>query len=173
VLSSTPDHEEPAWYLTSSLDVRDKVFGRLLDLYMFGETYEVESFKISVMLTWQRFSYITRTYPCATVVRNVLGRLELSSGLVQYLIGCYAYYMDAEIAKSDRDGWNTLDSKFLTEVTIQAKERADYDDACAEPNHRWCEYHEHNERATQSECQSKEDRQDDPDVLYIAAKRAP
>lgn len=79
--------EELYWYQTASLDTRGQIFGRLLDLYTFGVTYEVPSFKLDVMLTWQRFSYRKSIYPCATVVRNVNDCLAITSGLVQYIIG--------------------------------------------------------------------------------------
>ncbi|CAO2658744.1 Nn.00g064670.m01.CDS01 [Neocucurbitaria sp. VM-36] len=163
---TTLDGEDLPWYLTSSLNIRGQLFGRLLDLYIFSSTYEIPAFKLDVMLTWQRFSHATDTYPCATVIRNVIQRVPTASGLVQYLIGCYAHYVEIEDLKKNRHRWKTVQSEFLTEVLILALERAEKDDAGNEPNYRWCEYHEHESEGEKATCQRKDGRKGDPDVVY-------
>jgi hypothetical protein len=166
------DSEHLPWYLTSSLDKRGVIFGRLLDLYAFSVTYEVTDFKVAAVIAWQRFSYATSTSPSATVIRNICMAIPLASGLVQYLTGCYAYHIGAENIKKDRSRWKTLPSDFLTEVLILALGRTEEDPAQTyledpnEPNHRWCKYHDHGSEDAEDACRSAEGRQDDPDMVY-------
>ena len=158
--------EELPWYMSSPLNTRGQIFGRLLDLYTFGITYEVPDFKLDVILTWQRFSHTKSTYPSATVVRNIVQRVSITSGLVQYLIGCYAYEVDIDDIKKDRDRFSTMQSEFLTEVLILALGRVKNDTADEEPNKRWCEYHEHETEEAKERCRDKHGRRDDPDMQY-------
>jgi hypothetical protein len=166
--TSTLDDTDLPWYLTSSLNTRGRIFGRLLDLYIFASTYEVPKFKLAVILTWQCFPHTTATYPCETVIYNVCGRLPLSSGLVQYLIACYAHNIHVDDIKEDRLRWKEIPSDFLTEVVIVALERVEDEDEGRKPKSRWCNFHEHETEELKTPClkRREEAREIDPDVWY-------
>ncbi len=161
------------WYLTSSLNTRGQIFGRLLDVYMFCITYEIPALKIAVMLAWQRFSHTTSTYPCPTVTSNIVRGVHLSEGLVQYVIGCYAYYMDIKYMKKNQWRLNTIPSNFLTAVLIMSRIRTENDCDDEEPDNDWCQYHGHNTEQSKKTCQDQDGRKGDPDIRYKAAMRNP
>jgi hypothetical protein len=173
--NTTPilDDTDLPWCLTSSPNVRGRIFGRLLDLYTFASTYEVHRFKLAVILTWQRFSHTTFTYPCATVIHNVRGQLPLSSGLVQYLIGCYTHKIYVDDIKENRLRWKGIPSDFLTEVVIVALERVEDDDEGRKPQSCWYDFHEHETEEAKTLCMDEEARENDPDVVYKVRARRP
>ena len=151
--------EDVPWYLNSSLESRGRIFGRLLDLYHFGITYEAPDFKLAVIITWQRLCRTASTIPCPTVVRNVVQRIPLSEGLVQYLVGCYAYYMSIGDFARNRERWKAIPSDFLTEVVILVLKRVKSDISDAKPNDHWCDYHDHDTDESKEACQNEAGRE--------------
>jgi hypothetical protein len=170
--SADNDGEDLPWYMISSLKAHGQVFGRLLDLYTFSVMYEVPGFKSAVMLAWQRFSYVTSTYPCATVIGNVCQRVPVTSELVRYLVGCYAYYVGAKEIKRNRHQWKDMPSDFITEAFILAlEERVGVARSEHEPNNHWCKYHDHQSEEAAKACQTIKGRDDDPDMVYNCRNR--
>jgi len=115
------------------------------------------------MLAWQRFSYKTKTHPCATVILNVCRAVPLTSGLVQYLVGCYAHHIEPDEIKNDRNRWKTRPSDFLTETLILALGRVEDDADENDATNCWCKYHNHQGDEEKSACQDMKGGVDDPD----------
>ncbi|KAF2833959.1 hypothetical protein CC86DRAFT_451477 [Ophiobolus disseminans] len=88
----------------------------------------------------------------------------------RYLIGCYAHYIDVADIKKDKDRWATMPGDFLTEVLVLILGRVDQNDADNDPNHRWCEYHDHESKDVIRVCREPNERQSDPDMKYELSK---
>ncbi|KAH0565036.1 hypothetical protein GP486_001575 [Trichoglossum hirsutum] len=144
------------WY--SGLDKCEQVFGRLLDLYVFGDTYDILSFKTDVIFEWQRFIISARVPPCPIIVNQALDRLDIESPLCRLLIDCYGSYTD--YLRVDKGYLATLPPIFLVEVLLIALRHVegDYDEDWEE---NWCIYHEHRDREEKDACRKRWDEEED------------
>ncbi|KAH7094771.1 hypothetical protein FB567DRAFT_586125 [Paraphoma chrysanthemicola] len=152
------------WYMTAGHDTRDQIFGQLTHLYSFGTTHEIADFSFAVVLAWQRFSYKTSTYPCATFINHICQRVSLKSGLMQYVINCYANYIPVEDVIEEESRWKTIPSDFLTEVFIVSLEQPKL--WGLGPNEEWCEYHNHDSDEAERSCLERERRPEDPRTWF-------
>ncbi|KAI9769117.1 MAG: hypothetical protein M1840_004468 [Geoglossum simile] len=144
------------WY--SGLKERGRVFGRLLELYIFGDVYKIQSFKTAVILEWQEFSTSKETLPCPTIVKRALDYLDLKSPLCQFLILCYGYYTDYFTISKRR--FSTLPSTFLTEVLMVTFKRLDKDVKSWEED--WCRFHEHQDEEEKQACEASREEEEQP-----------
>lgn len=99
------------------------MFARLLDLYIFANTYKAVIFKGVIMLAFQRYIETTETLPCPTIVKHALDNLDYKSPMCKYLTRCYGHYTDFK--KVNKERFATLSPTFLTDVLLIAFQRTD------------------------------------------------
>ena len=129
---ATAGTEDKLWY--SGVHRKGRVFGRLLDLYIFANTYEIPRFKTAVMLEFQRFVASTDTLPYLTIVKHALDYLDLDSPMCQYLVICYGHYTNSEKVNMKR--FATLSSTFLASVLLITFKRIDVNELVDD----WCDF---------------------------------
>jgi hypothetical protein len=147
------DDAQKLWY--SNLKQRGRVFARLLDLYIFGDTYEIPPFKTAIMLEWQKFSTSQETLPCPTIVKHALDHLDINSSLCQFLILCYGYYTDYFTVNKGR--FATLPSAFLTEVLMVTFARLGRGVESWDED--WCRFHDHRDKEEREACEANREEQ--------------
>ena len=145
------------WY--AGLNSQGRVFGRLVDLYIFAARYDALGIRQATILTLQRCINGLETLPCPTVLKRALDSLEIEVPLCRYLIVCYGSYADYEAMSKERCA--TLSSQFLLDVLDISYARLAYD-SVPDVGEDWCNFHEH-ERGEQDECEGR--REKDADVL--------
>jgi hypothetical protein len=169
--STTPvaiSSEDVSWYMNPSYDASDRVFGRLLDVYIFSIKYEISGLKLATMLTWQRFYYRLTDVLSNDMVRNIYERIPSSSGLTRFLIDNQAFEYKAD--RVEPVSWETLPSRFLTDVLTKVMRRAESKNTLIWPVYRWCDFHEHQTEEEKAVCEGKAGRQEGPDMIYKARK---
>ncbi|KAF2035492.1 hypothetical protein EK21DRAFT_107018 [Setomelanomma holmii] len=163
--TQSSDGADVPWHMISKLKAGDRIFGRLFELFVFANNYEIPKLKIAVVLAWPRFSYASCTLPCAKVVKHMYQHIGCSQGLMQYVVDYYAHYLGVEAVKKARVWWeNIIPGDFVTEVLIVALGRIESDDAKMKPDNRWCDYHHHESEETDGVCQGLVGRALDLDV---------
>ncbi|OQV08067.1 BTB/POZ domain-containing protein isoform 2 [Cladophialophora immunda] len=139
---------------------KGRVFARLLDLYIFADTYKTVSFKNVVMLGFQRYVASSEILPHPTIVKHALDNLDLESPMCKYLTRCYGHYTDFK--KANKKRFATLSPTFLTEVLLIAFRRIDAPDV-DDWDDNWCDYHEHESDQSRADC--KKERPEDADIV--------
>jgi hypothetical protein len=135
-----------------SYSADEYVFGRLLGLHIFSINYEISGLKLATILTWQSCFYSLNVYLQNDLVLNIYERLPPSSGLTQFLIVCQAFEHADRVEPAD---WETLPSRFLTDVLIKVMKRVESKTTLLGPKYRWCDFHEHQTDEERTACESK------------------
>jgi hypothetical protein len=165
----TANDEETPWYMGPENDSRTRVFGRLLDVYIFSIDYEITGLKLDSLLAWQRFydaCYLTLNN---RVTHNTYKRISSSSGFAKFLFHCYAF--DSASETQLRANLSLLPSEFVAEVAILALDLAKHNKPYSlMTRYRWCDFHEHETEQEKINCQSHPSRQQDVDMVYMAKK---
>ena len=140
---------------------RDRVFRRLVDLYVFGARYDCPDLRLAVIFQLQRCVNDWEKLPGPNVLKHVLENLELDAPLCRYLIVCYGYYTTYETVSKERLA--TLPSQVLAAILEVTFKRADGDDDVPEVDENWCDFHEHGDDHKRKECENSRPR--DPDMV--------
>ena len=144
------NEQDRTWY--AGVNRKGRVFARLLDLYIFADTYKIVSFKRAVMLRFQGFIGFTETLPCPTIVKHALDSLDFDKSMMcKYLIHCYGSYLDFK--KMSKKRLATLSPAFLTAVLMIAFQRIEDDDNVVGWDDDWCDDHEHDGDEERKECE--------------------
>lgn len=164
------EHQENSGHDESEDDepnIYDRVFGRLLELYVFGANSDCPGFRQAVILQLQRCIHDWTTIPGPVVVKDVLDHLDIASPLCKYLIACYGHYGEFEMTFKGRTA--CLHSGFLAgvlDVTFARLRRpstsyTNTTTSCVSES--WCDFHEHNNGDEHRECEHR--RSGDLDML--------
>lgn len=151
------DGRNKTWF--SGLTIKDRVLGRLLDLYAFASKYKVTDFKVAVMLEFQRSANRMNRCPGITGVRHAIDKLDLeSSPMYKYLVHCYCcappYHTTAEYLAG-------FPARFLAQIILLAN-HALAGRPVSNRHKNWCDYHEHENDDKRKECENS--RPDDVDI---------
>ena len=162
----SPETSKESVRWDARLNREGRVFGRLVDLWIFAARYDCVGFQQAVMIQLQRCVEDWEVVPCPTVVKRALDNLKLSAPLCQYLIRCYGYHADHEDMSKERLA--TLSSEFLVAVLDFTFLRINEDPP--EMNDDWCEFHEHETESEREACSNG--RQNDPDGGFKILRRS-
>ncbi|KAJ9610205.1 hypothetical protein H2200_004982 [Cladophialophora chaetospira] len=138
------------WY-SHLLTEEDRVFARMVELYIFGDKYKSVDFRRVIMLQMQRFVGNTERCPGFDVVKYAVDRLDLNtSPICRYLV--HIYY-NSKPRKWNSDLLATLQPQFLAQVLLLIYQALD-GGPVATPYDDWCDYHEHESAVEREECQA-------------------
>ena len=142
-----PD-ENDTWYTSHS--IINRVYSRLLDLYLFAGKYKILDFKIAVMLEFQRFEVRASLVPDSSTLQHLLPYIDDSSRMYQYLACCYVDLMPLQI---ETEELAKFPPRFLVQI-VETAHRALAKEPFSSSYEDWCDYHEHEDDDQRKECES-------------------
>ncbi|EXJ65065.1 hypothetical protein A1O7_01405 [Cladophialophora yegresii CBS 114405] len=167
--SGDPTIDNKPWY--TNFSKQSRTLARLLGLYIFAEVYKADSFKVAVMLEFQRSAFHS-DIPAVNIVRHALDHLGIDSGMCSYLLDRYGSQdfscpERADEAKLEKALYK-LPSRFLTRM-ISLVARRTAGGTVNGKGDRWCDYHEHKSEEERKECEDS--RPQDVDVVRKGLER--
>ena len=147
-----------SWW--GGLSRNGRIYGRLLDLYIFAIAYRCGPFKKAVMLEAQRFLYSDRILPHPIIVNKAVSTLRGDSPFLQFLSRAYA--QNADVYRLPEAMLAQLSPVFLAEVRL-VYHKLTVLGSLGDMDDDWCELHEHTDYFDKMVCQCN--RPSDPDVV--------
>ncbi|KAK3687060.1 hypothetical protein LTR37_019174 [Vermiconidia calcicola] len=138
------------WY--AALDSKRRVFGRMMDLYIFAARYHALNFRTAAILTLQRCIDKWVDIPCPIVLKHALDHVEQDGSLFRFLAVCTGHYTEY-VFPFPTGRFATLPSDFLAKVIGIEFARLDEQKYVPFMEGSWCEFHEHKTEAERKTCE--------------------
>jgi hypothetical protein len=157
--TETVDAEE-SWY--AGLCRTQRVYARLLDLYILSYRYEAPVFKREIVLKWQRFTSSPPKFPGLMVIQRAIENLSIESSLSRYMTACFSRMM---VKNSCQNTLAKLPPLFaaatLNRVLLNLRRHGG-----PYPSYQtyWCDYHDHVHTNARKSCLSARAARGDPDL---------
>ncbi|KIW50867.1 hypothetical protein PV05_09648 [Exophiala xenobiotica] len=157
--TETVDTEEN-WH--AGLCRTQRVYGRLLDLYIMSDHYEAQLFRREIMLQWQRFTFRAPRFPGLVVVQRAIENLSIESSHCRYMTACFSRMMiknssQNTLAKLPPLFAAAILNRMLLNLRRPMARHASYETY-------WCKYHDHVDTLDRKSCQNARAACEDPDT---------
>ena len=157
--TATVDTEE-SWY--AGLCRTQRVYGRLLDLYILSDRYEAPVFRREIVLQWQRFTFSAPKFPGLVVIQRAIENLSIETSLCRYMTACFSRMMiktscQNTLAKLPPLFAAATLNRMLLNLRRLKGRHASYQTY-------WCDYHEHVHAQERKSCQEARAACEDPDL---------
>jgi hypothetical protein len=151
---------EDSWY--AGLCRTQRVYARLLDLYILSDRYEAPVFKREIVLKWQRFTFSAPKFPGLMVIQRAIESLSIESSLCRYMTACFSRMM---VKNSCQNTLANLPPLFaaatLNRMLLNLRrQKGRY------PSYQtyWCKYHDHVDVQERKSCMRARAALEDPDM---------
>ncbi|KAK7893963.1 hypothetical protein LTR67_006664 [Exophiala xenobiotica] len=156
---------EQLWY--SGLCRTQRVYGRLLDLYILADRYEAPVVKREIVLKWQRFTFSALKFPGLMVIQRAIENLSIESSLCRYMTACFSRMM---VQNSCQNTLAKLPPLFAAAtLNLMLLNLRSHKRPYSSYRTSWCDYHDHVHAEERKSCLNARARTThlDPDVNDI------
>lgn len=121
-------------------------FMQLLDLYIFGDEYDVSQFRRDVIDIFIKYQVKSPSLPPCSTIQQAYERLPASSPLLQFLVDCWTFYYGGQDIANIK--YDLLPRQFLMDTMTEVC-RAHHGEKRKNPYTSPCDYHEHDGKTTE------------------------